>query len=134
MLRKVIIPALFLSSSAFAYDPTVGVDVNPRNSSCVKNNGCIVASSHWATVHNTTTQPRTIFVRYTICPQNETCRSDTYRVIVNTGNWQDNKMMSYLAKYHYNGDFYLDAETTVFDEKYNILNTIKRRGKIQVHG
>lgn len=134
MKSKIFTILCVTSLSAFAGDETVGVDVAPRSSGCLKNTPCLVASSHYANVINHTNTPRTIYVKYSICPQNEDCRRDQYKVVVGRGQWQDSKIMQMLAKYHYNGDFFLDAETTVYDENYKILQTIKKRGKIQIHG
>ena len=125
---------LGLTGSIWANNIETGVDAQPRNSSCIRNNGCIVATSHWANVINRSGALKTIYVTYQICPQNEDCRKDTYKVVVQPGTWSDGKIMTLMAKYHYMGDFYLDATTTITDENRIVLSTMTKRGMVQVHG
>lgn len=131
--KYLLMATILLSCKSFALSPIVTVDVEPRYSSCIKNNPCLVASSHFASVFNPNPYPITVYVRYEICPQNEDCAHDTYQIIVSPGTWHDNKWMTTGAKYHYYGDFNLRAITTLYDEKHKTLGTITKNGKIQVH-
>lgn len=133
MKIKLLLILLALSANAYAFDTTTGVDAQPRAGNCVRNNYCIVSTSHFASVINTSTTPRIVFVQYTICPQNEECKTDTFRIVVNKGTWHDTKQMSLQARYHYTGDFKLIAQTNILDANHNLLNTVRREGKIQVH-
>jgi hypothetical protein len=123
-----------LSLSAYALDFETGVDASPRSSSCLINSDCIVATSHWGSVINRTATPRYIYISYEICPQNEECKKEKFKVLVRQGTWSDGKIISMKAKYHYYGDFYLDATTTITDEHHKVLSTLTNRGMIQVHG
>lgn len=132
---KKIFCLFFISFSnyALANNIVTGVDVAPYTTSCIKNNPCIVRSDHYASVINSNMMPKIIYVKYTICPQKEDCAIDTYQIVVNNGTWSDTKTMKLMAKYHYTGDFYLDAETSIFDENHMLLKTLRKRAKIFVN-
>jgi hypothetical protein len=131
---KFIVPLLLLTSNVFAFDPSASVDAQPRNATCARNYSCIVATQHWAQYINKTGSPKTIFVSYRICPDREECKTDTYRIVVGNGTWHDTKMMTTSVKYHYDYKYALNGDTTIMDENHNVLNTIRRKGMISVHG
>lgn len=124
-----------LSTSVMAKEIDTQVVSVPRNTSCIKNNPCIVTSAHSAEIRNHTDTTRVFLVTYQICPEAEECRRDRYKITVAPqGHWYDSKMMTMNAKYHYIGERFLFADTILTETNGTPVDNVRATAKIQVHG
>lgn len=134
-VKYIAVACVLFSLNAFAKEIDTQVVSVPRNTSCIKNNPCIVTSAHSAEIRNHTDSTRVFLVSYQICPEAEECRRDRYKITVAPqGHWYDSKIMSMNAKYHYVGDRFLFADTILTETNGTPVDNVRNAAKIQVHG